>query len=77
MLAKISKILKIPAIPLLDSPPKKTSAAVTIIITPAASVSGTLKIPATRCSAVSVLATILKKIPAQALSVASHPAGLP
>ena len=77
MLAKISTILKMPAIPLLLRPPKNTSSKVTAITIAAAAKSGTPNKPAMRCKAVSVLATMLKKIPAQALKVASHPAGLP
>ena len=58
-------------------PPKNTSNKVTAITIAAAAKSGTPNKPAIRCSAVSVLATMLKKIPAQALKVARHPAGLP
>ena len=70
-------ILMIPAMPLPLMPPKKTKPAVISRMSTAETYRLTPKMPATKCSAVKVLATMLKKMPAQELTVASQPAGLP
>ena len=77
MVPKIKSIFKMPAMPAPLMPPKKTMATVkSRTITPLVSML-TLNKPATKLKAVKVLATILKKMPADAEILVKGPATLP
>ena len=77
MVEKIKSIFKRPAIPAPLMPPKKTMATVKSRTIAALTSIFTLNKPATKLKAVKVLATILKKIPAEAEMLVKGPAILP